>query len=208
MVGHAQAKLRIGAELLPQVLRIAFGEAPTGGRAVRSGPILGHIEQGVLRIMGRKAKAAVPPGAVALTVPIVGRGIPEEIGDRGIQVAAVENDQHVVDEVVYIEQVLVSGIGRSIGVAAFEFEVGRIVRDARLGSIVKPGPGRHVAIRGVDGVRPCLHLNDIVVLLVAAIVGGRVGRFGSLTTVEEPPVLAIDVQVVVVPALPCRPMSS
>ena len=155
--------------------------------------------------MGRKAKAAVPPGPVALTVPIVGRGVPKKIGNRCVQVAAVENDEHVVDEVVHIEQVLVSGIGRSIGVTAFQFEIGRIVRDARLGGIVKPGPGRHVAIRGVDGVRPSLHLDDVIVFLVAAIVGGRVGRLGSLTTVEEAPVLAVNIEVVVVATLPLPP---
>ena len=205
VVGHSKSELRIGAELLPQILRVALSNTPTGGRSVGSGPILGHIQQGVLGIMGRESEPAMTPGPVALSIPVVGRRVPEEVRNRRIEITAVKNHQHVVDEVVDIEQVFVSGVLGSVGIATLEFEIGRIIYDARFGGVVETGPGSHVPVRGVDGVRPGLDLDDVVVVFVAAVVGGRIGRFGALTTIVEAPVLAIDVQVVVVPALPLSP---
>ena len=205
VVGHTKTKLRIGAELLPQILRVALSNTPTGGRSVRSGPILGHIQQGVFGIMGRKPEPAMMPGPIALSIPVVGRRVPEEVRNRRIEITAVKNHQHVVDEVVDIEQVFVSGVLGSVGIATLEFEIGRSVRESRFGGVIKTSPGIHVPVRGVDGVRPRLDLNDVVVVFVAAVVGGRISRFGALTTIVEAPVLAIDVQVVVVPPLPLSP---
>ena len=202
VVGHTKTKLRIGAELLPQILRVALSNTPTGGRSVGSGPVLGHIQQGMFGIMGRESEPAMTPGPVALSIPVVGRRVPEEVRNRRIEITAVKNHQHVVDEVVDIEQVFVSGVLGSVGIATLEFEIGRSVRESRFGGVIKTSPGIHVPVRGVDGVRPRLDLNDVVVVFVAAVVGGRISRFGALTTIVEAPVLAIDVQVVVVPALP------
>ena len=103
VVGHSKAELRIGAELLPQILRVALSNTPTGGCSVRSGPILGTIQQGVLGIMGRKPEPTVIPGPIPLSVPVVGRRVPEEVRNRRIEISAVKNHQHVVDEVIHIE---------------------------------------------------------------------------------------------------------
>ena len=205
VVGHSKAELRISTELLPQILRVALSNTPTRGRSIRSGPILGTIQQGMLGIMGRKPEPAMTPGPIPLSIPVVGRRVPKEVRNRRIEITAVKNYQHVVDEVVDIEQVFVSGVLGSVGIATLEFKIGRIIYDARFGGVVETGPGSHVPVRGVDGVRPGLDLDDVVVVFVAAVVGGRIGRFGALTTIVEAPVLAIDVQVVVVPALPLSP---
>ena len=91
VVGHSKAELRIGAKLLPQILGIALGDTPTGGRSVRSGPILSSIQQGVFGIVGRKPEPAVTPRPIPLSIPVVRRSVPEEVGNRRIQIAAIEN---------------------------------------------------------------------------------------------------------------------
>ena len=103
-------------------MRIALEQAATrrwiAGR-VGAGAVLVHIQQSVLGVVRREPEAAQTVG-VAETKPVVWRSIADEVRDGRVEVAAVVNHEHVVDEIIDIHEHFVSGIARAVGVVALD----------------------------------------------------------------------------------------
>ena len=133
---HAELGVLVHAE--PDVLR--GGTLDGGGRALRQRiaaqpvrvdnaiepaaaaeiddacPVLVDVEERVFGVMGDEAEAAILAGSIAETIPVVRRIIAEEVGDRRVEIAAVEDDEHVVDHVRDIDEVFVGEVGRAVHV--------------------------------------------------------------------------------------------
>src|SRR5262245_58506369 len=116
MVGHAQAELGVGSTLLPETLGIAFVKGgPSRGVA---GEIIIHIEQRMLAVMHEVAESFLPI-AVAQAVEVVGNA-------RAVAVTGEEAGQVVEDEVIDIQQHLISGVAGSVRMIALRFLVGGV----------------------------------------------------------------------------------
>ena len=93
-IDHPLAELRVMQALLPDPLRVA-ARILVAGR-VRASTVLVDLQKCVLRIPNIIPEALV---AIAVTdaVPVVGRSIRPEGGDRRIEVTAVKDHKHVID---------------------------------------------------------------------------------------------------------------
>src|SRR6476660_9132000 len=131
--------------------------------------------------MGKETEAAVQTGAVADGVHVVGVCISDKCGNRGVDVTSEENHQHVIDEIINVEEVLISWIGSAVDIQALNFEIISVADKTVGGSHPKPGPGIHIAIGGKDGVAGSgIDLNYIVVFFVPAKVGRSVRGLWAL----------------------------
>src|SRR5207249_1216642 len=118
--------------------------------------------QRVLGVMANKPETAIRAAAVAKSIPVIRVRVADEIGDRRIEIAAVKNHEHVIDEVVYIEQIFVSWIWRAIRIEALHSEVVRVIGEAIGSRLPQPRPRIHVAVRSIDRIRAGLDLNYVV----------------------------------------------
>ncbi len=194
VVGHAQPEFGVGLEFLPEPLGVAVHHrGVAGGEGAEA--VFVDVEQCVLGVVNEEPEA-VRPGAVAQGVEVVGPGVAQEVGDGRVQVPAVEDEEHVINQVRDIHQLFVGGIARAVGVVALHKLIGSVTGEAGPGQVVKPGPRLHVAVGGPERVRPGLDLEGVEVLAAAAEIGGAVGGLGALAGVVQAPVLAVDVEVV------------
>ena len=140
----------------------------------------------MLGVVGEEAKAAVEAGAIAHAVHIVWIGVAYESGDGGVDVPGEEDDEHVIDKIIHIEQILVSRIGRAIDIEPLDFEIIRVRGEAIGGRLPEASPGIHVAVRGVNGVAGAAGINfdDVIILFVPPKVGFAKRGLGPLVGVE------------------------
>src|SRR5262249_30567777 len=153
-IGEMHFEFGVLPELLKDILRVALQQTASGARIAggkRSDAILVYIQQRVLRIMGDETEAAQPIGMTE-SEPIIWRSVAEEIRDRCIQVAAIEDDQHVVDQIVDVEQHLVRRIARAVLVIPLHPLIIRIRSETGNSGLPKTSPRIHVAVRGEDVV--------------------------------------------------------
>ena len=198
-------KFRVVQALLPDPLRIAPGILVA--RRIRAGPVFVDFQKRMLGIPDVVAEPLVPV-SIADAVPIVGRTIRTERRDWGVQIASIKNHEHVVDQVVDIEEHLIVRVACAIGIVAKNPLVGGIRLEAGLADFPKPLPRIE---RAVGGKQPVLRvalafalaaadLDHVKVILLALEIRGTKRGFGALDHVEQPPVVAVDVQVTVMPA--------
>jgi len=123
-VGGQNAEVGIEQQLLEDPLRIALALSAAGGIRAQAADV--GVEQRVLRVMGEESEPVILGRVVPDAVEIVGRVVGEEVGDRGVEVAPVVDDQHVVDQVDRIEIDRVVGIARAVGVVGQHLLVERV----------------------------------------------------------------------------------
>ena len=218
-VRYPHSELGVLLEPEPNVLRIALGQRHTGtsalrervaGRPVRvnlanlpvddAGAIRIRVQQRVFGVVDEESEAAMLARAVPQPVPVVGRIVAEEIRDRRVEIAAIKNDQHVVDEIIDFEQVFVSRVGRAIDVQALHLEVSRVGGQAVRRRPPQARPGRHVAV-GRKDIVTVRDLDRVVIVFVTTVVRCAVRRFRPFAGVVQTPILAIDVKMIKVAAL-------
>src|SRR4029079_11183828 len=118
-------------------------------RGPRADTILIHVEEGVFGIMRDEAKTAQAI-SMAESEPIVRRVIAEKVRDRRVEVAAVENHEHVVDKVIDIEQNFVGRVTCAIRIVTLRFLVVSVRSEAVRGDLPEPGPCVHRAVSRED----------------------------------------------------------
>ena len=87
-------------------------------------------------------------------VEVVRAAVLEEARDRGIEVAVVERAEHVVDEVVDVEQPLVGRIAGAVRVESLHAVVDHVGAEALPGRVPEPVVCVQSPVRGFDGVGP------------------------------------------------------
>ena len=112
-VGDQAPELGVCEALLPEPLGVAAFKAFAGREG--AGPVLENVEKGVFRIPDKETES-MRTVSVSHAVPVVADAVPGKSRYWRVQVAAVENDQHVVDEPLDVEQVVVFGIRAAIRV--------------------------------------------------------------------------------------------
>ena len=112
-ISYQEGKLLIGLQALPEILRVEIGKGPA--RIVGPKSVFIHVEQGVFRIVDKMLKAHFSQTA-SHRVKVVWTIITQKIRDWSIQIAPVEDHQHVIDQIDRIHQHRVIGIGRTIRV--------------------------------------------------------------------------------------------
>ena len=112
-VSYQKGKLLVGLQALPEILRVEIGERTA--RVVGPESIFIHVQQGVFRIVDKMLKAHFSQTA-SHRVKVVWTIITQKIRDRSIQIAPVEDHQHVIDQIDRIHQHRVIRIGRTIRV--------------------------------------------------------------------------------------------
>ena len=139
--------------------------------------------------------------SVSHAVPVVADAVPGKSRDWRVQVASVENDQHVVDEPFDVEQVVVFSIRAAVRVSSLDALVGRGVFQAGGCQFVELSPRIEISICSCDGIGlppAAVDLDDVIVFFYAAEVADAKGCFGSLAGVVETPILSVEVEVVVI----------
>ena len=186
-VGAPQFELGVGPQLLEDVLRTALEQTAAIdriARGVRPGAVLVHVQQRVLGIVGDEAETAQAVG-VPEPVPIVWGAVAEEVGNRRVEVAPVENDQHVVDEIIHVQQHFVGGIARSVGIVALRPLIRGGGGESVDRHLPKAGPGVHRAVGRVNAVTVVgSDLDDVVLVFGAAEIGGCERSFRPFGGVE------------------------
>ena len=160
------------------------------------------MQERVLRVVSEEAKAAVEARAIAHRKHVVRIGVANECGDRRVNISGEEDHQHVVNEIVHVEQVLVGRIGCAVRVQSLDLEIVGVVGKPVGRRHPQTGPGAHVAVGGenrVAGAR--VHLDNIIILFVAAKIACAVRGFGPLGGVVKAPILPVDVKMVKIPSL-------
>ena len=197
LIGHAQAELGISPQNLPQVPRIAaFRIKSLEGFFSRLGG-----DQIVVDVIHRKLGIVEkePPAEVATPTfqsePIVLRSI-----RRGRVVdALIDASDHVNDEAVHIEQTLERRVAGSVGIEPLHFHIRSVRGEPGLRGIVQAHP--RIKRPVLHRCATCIFQPDyIVVALLAAEISLSKARANALLCVVEPPVLAIDVEMVKVTA--------
>ena len=144
--------------------------------------------------MRKETKTAVETYAVSHAKHVVRVVIIKKVGNGRVQVATPKNDQHVIDEVVHIEEILIGRIERAIRVESLNFEIIGVAGKTVCRCHPQTGPGIHVSVRRENRVASAsVHLDDIVLLLVAAKITCPVGGLGSLVGVVKAPILPVNV---------------
>ena len=90
---------------------IGGGWIGPGAGAIVAGRV--EPENRVLRVMREEAEA-IGTVAGARAEPVILDLIAAEVGDRGIEVAAVEDHHHVIDQIIHVEQNGIIWIARPI----------------------------------------------------------------------------------------------
>jgi hypothetical protein len=129
--------------------------------------------QGVFGVADEEPEAGLAV-APARPPPVVRLVVAEEIRQHRVAVAAEENDQHFIDEVVDVEPDRHGRIANAIGVAAFELEVFRVAGVGGAdGADLLPerAPGEQVAV-GHLGLEPA----DVVAAFDHVVVVARPPR--------------------------------
>ena len=141
----------------------------------------------MLRVPDEEAES-MRAASVSHAVPVIADAIPGESGDGRIHIASVEDDHHVVDESLHVEQVIVFGVRTAVGVAPLDPLVGGVLLEARLGHVIALSPGIEVPICRCDGIGlppAAVDLDNVIVFFYAAEVAGAKGCLGSLAGVVE-----------------------
>ena len=179
--------VRIGGQLLVQCVGIEMGPCRAAGE--RRNHVVVPCAQRVFGIVFKGFKS------VRILTVINGEEIvrigTRESGARPVPVAGVVGDDHVVDDVVDIEKALEGWVRRAVGIQSLCLIVVRVRGKSHLPGIVKAVEGIAVPIG-----RPPIFSDDVVVLLVASEVGLRKGRLGPFLRLKQPPVDAVDVEMV------------
>ena len=195
-IAHANTKLLVVEALLPDPLWVA-ARVVVAGREW-AGAILADIAKRVLGVPYEEAEA-IPFFAVPQAVPVVGAKVLPPRTDRRVVIAAVKNHQHVVDQIVNLEQTFVVEVLGTVWVFAKHFEVGLVGLEAFARDIAEPSPCIEVAVVGhhADGHLAIFEVgaplfDGVVVFLFAAEIGRAVGGLDSFAGIEHPPVVAVD----------------
>ena len=143
--------------------------------------------------MRHNTEATVQAVAIAHGEEVVGREVAKEGGNGRVKIAAPEDHEHVVDQIVDIDEVFVGGIGGAVGVESLNFEVTRISEPVgschpktHPGVEGAVGIGNYVVVIGID-------FNGVVVIRAAAEIGSAKIRFGTFVGVVDTPICAVDV---------------
>src|SRR6185503_16635598 len=115
VVRSAQTELGIRPKALPNVLRIALAEAAAGGRIAYGDKLRAvevYVTEAQLGIVREEAKTFARV-AIARSKEVVWKIV---LINGPIEVAHVDGEQHVVDEIIHIEQHFVSGIWRAVSI--------------------------------------------------------------------------------------------
>src|SRR5690348_6267580 len=72
-----------------------------------------HVEHRVLGVVYEELKSSIAI-AIADAKPNVDPNISDEVGDRSVKIPAVQDDRHIVDQILGIQQHRVSKIARAI----------------------------------------------------------------------------------------------
>ena len=134
-------------------------------------------------------------GAVTHAIPVVGRIVAEEVGDGRVEIAAVEDDQHVIDHAGDIDEVFVGGVGGAVHVQPLHLEVIHVVGETIGGRLPEPIPSCIVAVRRTADI--AIQLFDcVVVVCFTSQIGGGKGGLGTFIGVVESPIHAVDVEMI------------
>jgi len=157
----------------------------------------------VFRIVRHKTETLGMVVTVVHGVEIIGHIVTRPSRDRCIEIARIENDEHVLNQIINIYQVFAQRIEAAVGVLALQGQVGRI--GGKTGHTLVPqfGPGIHVAIGGLVEVRPTIRidLDDVVILFFTAKIGFGVTGLGPLICLVKSPVHTVQVKVVIAATL-------
>src|SRR5678815_1968793 len=96
--------------------------------------------------MGYEAEASVRSRSIPKSVPVVGGIVAEEVGDGRVEVAAIKNHQHVIDQVRNIEKVLVTWVDRAVDVQSLDLEIIGVVGEAVRGRLPETVPGVRISV--------------------------------------------------------------
>ena len=114
-IRHGLAKLGVVQALLPYPLRVA--PSVFVARRIGAGAVFVQFQKRVLRIPNIIPKSFVAI-AVADSVPVVCRAIGPNRRDGSIQIPAIKNHQHVVDQVIDIQKHIIIRISRAVRIVA------------------------------------------------------------------------------------------
>src|SRR6266478_75662 len=98
--------------------------------------------------MTKEAEAPIKTRSISHPVHVIGSIITvHELGNRRIEIAGEEYHQHVVNEIVNVDEVFKSGVGSAIHIKALHLVIIGIAGEAVGSSHPQAGPGLHVAVR-------------------------------------------------------------
>ncbi|OQC03971.1 MAG: hypothetical protein BWX77_00358 [Bacteroidetes bacterium ADurb.Bin090] len=153
----------------------------------------------VFRIVRKKTESPRVVVAVIYGVIIVGHVVVVKGRNRGIEIAGVENNQHIVDQIIDIHPNPALRIHASVGFFAQQGQIGFVGGKAFGTFIPQSCPGFQVAVGGFVRIGPefGIDFDDVVVVFMSAeIMLGIVG-FGPFVGLVEPPVHAVEVEMVI-----------
>ena len=145
-----------------------------------------------LRVPADEAEAAVGADAIAKGIPVV--LVP-------VGVPSVEVDEHVVDEVVHVEQRRVLHVGLAVASAADEVHVALLVGQLvdEVDHLVPRVDGSVVGKRSILVACAAVHLRHVPVLLAAAEVLGTEVVRDTLAHIVDTPIEAVEEEVNILP---------
>src|SRR6266478_64678 len=113
--------------------------------------------------MTKEAEAPIKTRSISHPVHVIGSIITvHELGNRCIEIAGEEDHQHVINEIVNVDEVFKSGVGSAIHIKALNFVIISIADKAVGGGHPQADPGIHVAVRSENGLaRGGIDLDDI-----------------------------------------------
>ena len=203
-VGEPQSVFVVGHQLLMQPLRVEIVRRRLViGVVVRTVAVLAHVAERVFGVVLEEPEA-LASGAVADAEEVVRPAVVEnEIADRGVQVAAVDRNHHVIDQVVDIDQHRQVRVVDARRIEPLHGEVVDVVDERRRDAVGGAGdrggpqlvPRVGVAVDGLDAFEIVARFDDVVVPCVAAEIRFGVIGVGPFLGLEHAPVLAVEIQV-------------